>query len=361
MPFRVRDVTRDQPDQEGNVVRRLFIKIDALYAVYATDDRVTIQFADDQAQGAAQRKSMAALFLPRGTIDSLLNELRDRADRDRLKRADRYERRLADALTLGLQGQSNQAALEMEALKRDLIEERRSSARQTYLGASVAGGAGLLLLIAFLSWALGGTFRPAQVAEAASLWFAAAIGVIGAFFSSALAVRARQIEPGISFWDTAVDASLRLFVGAVSGGLLYALIQSGAFGLTIGSATVGGGDAFASRGADWLLLLLVAFIAGFLERLVPEMLARVSATDAKTVPAALTATAAAEDAASDERHPLGPAAPAAAAPPPPGDAADDPEADEDDCCDRPGAPELLTEDIELPETVGGVAPARIAA
>ncbi|MEH3107966.1 MAG: hypothetical protein PGN09_12010 [Sphingomonas fennica] len=158
-----------------------------------------------------------------------------------------------------------------------------------------------------------------------------------------------------------MDASLRLFVGAVSGALLYALIHSKAFGLTIGSATIGGGDAFASRGADWLLLLLVAFVAGFLERLVPDMLARVSAVDAKTVPAALTATAAAEDAASDERHPLGPAAPPAAAAPPAGDAADDPEADDDDCCDRPGTADLLTEDIELPETVGGVAPARLAA
>jgi len=362
MTFSVADLTRFMPDGAGVIVQQIYIKIDGLYAVYRTEERVVIQYADDPGKGADQRKSLSELYVNRGFVDSLLDEICDNQDPKCQARVLRYQRRLADALTLGLQGQCNLAATELDSLKQALVEERKSRARQSYLVASFGVAATLVLLIAILSSSLVNFGLSAdRSAAAASMWFAAAVGTIGAFFSTILAVRNREIEPSISIRDTVIDAALRLFVGAISGTLLYVLIKVKAFGLTIGSAQINGDDSFASGGTGWLLVLLVAFVAGFLERLVPDMLAKVSATAAKDSKPPLSAKSAAEDAASSETNPLGQqaapgaaAAGAAAAASPTAPEPDDPERDEDDCCDRPGTPDLLTEDVELPEAVGGV-------
>jgi hypothetical protein len=364
MTFKVADLCRDQLDAAGVKVEQIYVKVDGLYAIYRTNERIVIQYADDQVQGADQRKSLSEVCITRGTIDSLLDELRDTEDPNRLKRARRYERRLVDALALGLQGQTNSASIEMERLKQDLVEERRSGSRQAYLAASLAVGVGLILLIALFSSSLFNFGLPNdRRSVSASMWFSAAVGTVGAFCSTALAIRNREIEPSISVRDTMVDAGLRMLVGALSGALLYALIKVGAFGLSVGNARIDGNAAFLSSGSGWLLVLLVAFVAGFLERLVPNLLAKSTPIETAGAKTSITARSAAEDAASTERNPLGKVtgagAGAAGAAPfdavSPGDeTSDDPEKDEDDCCDRPGTPDLLTQDIELPEALGGV-------
>ena len=361
MTFKVADLCRNHLDSTGVMVEQVYTKVEGLYAVYRTEERIVIQFSDDQAQGADQRKSLSDLYVPRGEIDTLLDEMRETRDKLRLSRARRYERRLADALTLGLQGQSNQALAEVERLKQDLLEERKSSARQFYLLASLAVGAPLILLIALLSSGLFdfGLSGPQRVV-ANSMWFAAAVGTVGAFFSTAMAIRNREIEPSISLQDTMLDAGLRMLVGALSGALVYALVKAGAFAMKIGNADINDSEAFSSGGADWLLVLLVAFIAGFLERLVPNLLAKASAGEVKQTKTTISSRSAAEDAASSELNPLGqpaggqPAPGAPTDPADPADESDDPESGEDLCTDRPGTPEHVTQDVELPETLGGV-------
>ncbi len=151
-----------------------------------------------------------------------------------------------------------------------------------------------------------------------------------------------------------------MFVGALSGALLYALIEARAFSIAIGGANIdGAAPGFSSGGSDWPLLLLIAFVAGFFERFVPDLLAKASVGAVPETKPAMSSRSVAEDAASSELNPLGKATGVAL--PPPDDAAvaeaaaeDDPEKDVDDCSDRPATPELLTQDVELPEAVGGV-------
>lgn len=368
MTFRVADICRNKLDAAGAMIEQVYIKVSGLYAVYRTDERVVIQFADDETQGGAQRKCLSELSVSRGAVDSLLDDIRHH--RPRQKRARRYEHRLADALTLALQGQANQASTEVESLKQDLLEERKSDARLAYLATSLGVGAGLILLIALLSSSLFNFgIAGSRASVTTSMWFAAAIGTVGAFFSTVLAIRRREIEPRISTRDTIVDAGLRMVVGALSGVLIYVLIKAGAFGLSIGRAHIDDGQDFSSVGTRWLLVLLVAFVAGFLERLVPDMLAKASASEAKVVQPPLSSRSMAEDAAASERNPLGQtrngetAAERVEGAPTSGGGSpteDDPDRNVDNCCDRPNTPELLTQDVELPEALGGVeeAPAR---
>src|SRR5262249_54615019 len=138
---------------------------------------------------------------------------------------------------------------------------------------------------------------------AQTLWYAGCIGTIGAFFSIAIAIRNRTVETGPITRDTILDAALRILVGALGGALLIALIKSGAFGLTIGTADIKESKDLLSPGSAWLLVFLVAFIAGFFERMVPDLLAKAAPKEVAAQQAPPRRPA--EDSAANERNPLG--------------------------------------------------------
>lgn len=353
----VANIVKGWPDASGAVIREIDIKIDGLYAVYRTDSRVMIQFADDQALGADQRKSLVDLYVIRGSINSSLDELRATGDQNRIAQVARYERRLADALIIGLQGQVQHALTELESLKQDLSDERGSRARLTYLLTAFLGACVLMVIIAAVNSPL---FR-AQEEKAQTLWFAAAVGVVGAFFSIAIAIRNKTITTTLITRDTVIDAILRIFVGALAGALMLALIKTGAFSLTIGNAVIAEGAGLISTGEGWLLVLLVAFVAGFFERLVPDLLTKATPTDAAASQQSGRRATVSETAA-NERNPLG-NNPAHADPgagvgngkaPAPAPANELTRFEGEDCCgDQPKDSEV-TEDVELPEALGGV-------
>lgn len=351
--FRVADLKVGEPDAAENIVVEICYRVSRTYAVYRTEERVMIQFADsdnaDPLLGANQRKSLTDLLITRGEIDSLLSELRESEDRDRAARnlVRRAQRRLADSLMIALTGGTNQAAQDLAAIKSLLIDDRASRTRVGYLGWAAASGIAIIL-IALLT----GLFFDDRAPTQKSLCFSAGVGVIGALFSIAIALRKREIDTTHPRLDIFVDAALRVSVGALSGSLLYALIASNAFGLTIGSKHIEGSAAFMSTGSDWLLVLLVAFIAGFSQQIVPDLLARATVNDAKPVPS-MTPSSAAKDAASSEANPAGGMVRTSAPVTP---TADEGNQDIDDCCDRPGADTDIVDDAELPEAVGGVEP-----
>jgi hypothetical protein len=155
-----------------------------------------------------------------------------------------------------------------------------------------------------------------------------------------------------------------MFVGALGGALLLGLIQSGAVGLIIGGARIirsGTDTSLLSLSTGWLLILLVAFVGGFFERMVPDLLNKATTVDGPGQTQAPTRRATAVSEA-NERNPLGrPQAPGEA-PTTSDDSNDtstsnvgDPvDEDVDDCCDHDTHLAADTEDVELPEAIGGV-------
>ena len=348
--FRVADLAVGAPDAADKTVVEIYYRVARTFAVYRTEERVMVQFADsdneDPQLGANQRKSMTDLFATRGEIDSLLAELRDECDGAARNLARRTRRGLADALMIALTGGTNQAAQDLAAIKAELVEDRGSRMRAGYLVWAAGCGVAIILLAWWIGHYISGAVEK-------SLCFSAGVGVVGALFSIVIAIRSRSIDTTHPKLDIFVDAGLRVLVGAMSGVLLYALIQSGAFGFSIGSKEiVSDATMFTSRGDDWLLVLLVAFVAGFSQQIVPDLLAKATATDAPAKPA-MPPGAAARDAASSEANPSGGTAERSATAPA-AKRALDPDADTDDCCDRPATDDVVTPDTELPEAVGGV-------
>jgi multisubunit Na+/H+ antiporter MnhB subunit len=110
-------------------------------------------------------------------------------------------------------------------------------------------------------------FYPFQETSS-DLWLAAKAGLIGAAFSIALAIRGRTVALDTDLVDNVTDGTLRLLIGVISAaGVLLLLLACGILpSLKIGDAN------FSASTLTWQMVLVIGFVGGFMERLVPDLL-----------------------------------------------------------------------------------------
>jgi hypothetical protein len=143
------------------------------------------------------------------------------------------------------------------------LAKRSARGRFQYLKWSF-GTATILIGLLFVA----SRFYPLQEASS-DLWLAAKAGLIGAAFSIALAIRGRTVALDTELLDNVTDGTLRLLIGVISAGVLLLLLACGILpSLKIGDAS------FAGSTLTWQMVLVVGFVGGFLERLVPDLLRR---------------------------------------------------------------------------------------
>ena len=346
----VAEVALNRPDAAGSPVEEVYARNPPFYAVYRTKDRVTVHYADagvmagGMEEQAKQRADLAPLNPLRGEIAGLIDGWRG-SERVKLKSKARYfDRRVADALIVALQGDLPSASSLLQAIKDDAKDERISWARFQYLLVASAAVLVVVSLIGFFTSEWFGKSVHAFPADTKSIWLASAVGAVGAFFSIATGIRGRTVLPDLRMRDNAADGVLRIVIGVIAAVVLVCLVQSKIVGLKIGEVEVAASTA--------TLVALIAFTAGFLERLVPDLLA-------KSVVAAP-----AEPAAQAVRPAVNPQLQPSPAVMPPVTSAEVHDHDVDDIsdaclCDPDKAidPDDATGDAELPVAVGGVAAA----
>jgi hypothetical protein len=248
---------------------KIYTKVRPKYAVYRTPDRVAVQFADDEQAASQQRKDMATLNLTRAQITGLIDGW-SRSKWELFKaKAKKFEGRVATALVLSLEGDSVAALASLNDTKADIIAERSSWGRFEYLiSASVLA---LLAITVF-------TFVQKKIypfsTPSGNIWLAARAGTVGAFFSIALAIRNRTVLTNLYRRDNFADATLRIVIGMIAAGVLILLLGSKLVpDFKIGDANISGTD------ITWQTVLVIGFVAGFLERLVPDLLEKAAARD----------------------------------------------------------------------------------
>ena len=348
----IADVRAGATDEMGDQIRYIYGIKPPNNAIYVTDKRLVVRFADDPLLKSEQRKGLASLNPIRGEINGLIDGWRLQYKRSGLReKAARYDRRVADALIVALEHDVDSAETILTQIKQDIIEDRVSWARLEYLVSA--------LLISFILITIVWLFASGQAYD---LWRSAAAGALGAFFSIALSIRGRTILPDLRRTSNITDASLRVLIGFVAASVLMAFVSSRA-------VTVGMGDArFDSASTPaWLFALLIGFLAGFSERLVPDLLAKASASTVaapprpqqQPLPAAEAGRTAAARAAAAAAVPVAAAELQGSQAPSlhePGQTADDPaphEAAVDHCvCDVELEASEVTRDDELPAGSG---------
>jgi hypothetical protein len=335
----VAEVRQNGRDAASVEIKEVYTKHPPEYAIYRTEERVMVHFADDDEQARQQSAILTPLNPIRGEIYGLLDGWRlSKAGRHK-STADGYFRRIADAIGIALQNDPASSLTVLTGIKTDIVEERTARARFEYLITALS----VSILVILLAWGIIGLYKPTSPAW--DLWFALAGGTLGAFFSIAIAIRSRTVLTDLQWRANTVDAVLRVIIGAIAAGVLVSLVQLQAVKFTIGEVTPNPGE------NPWLYILIVAFVAGFSERLVPDLLEKsrvdsstsplpVQAAVPKQPPSSSSTARQASNAVQDQK------------------AAEDEYRVEDCLCSTPVREEEATSDAELPVATGGIASPR---
>jgi hypothetical protein len=217
-----------------------------------------------------------------------------------------FDRRVADALVMALQGDPCHASGLLAEIKTDLLAERTSTARIDYIAIAALVTTAVLLVAGIVGSGLLGLAD--LTAPARLLWLACGAGALGALFSTGIAMRSRQILTDLQVRENRADAIVRICIGSIAGVLLVAMLMAKVVTFNFMSGLPADPGA-AVHGAEpgWLLCALVAFIGGFSERLVSGLLERAGAGGAapNNHLAGLTPLPAGAGLPANERNPLG--------------------------------------------------------
>lgn len=281
--FRVQDAEVGKPDFAGQTVLEIYGKVSTRFAVYRNAKQVMIQFADDDDEGVNQRSSLTPLASLRSEISAILADLALDPSSYQQAKVSKYTDQLGRALVVAMQGDLPRATSDLEKILVNLTEDRASDTRTWYLlWAAMATFATIILAwIIGSSWFVNAFGIPKIGDGWPKYWNAAAVGALGALFSIALQLRAREVRVDTQPWDNISDAVLRVFVGATSATLLTALFLGQFVEVSLSNTAV----RTSSEG-----LFIIAFAAGFTERLAADFLSSIGlagkrATPSTTVPA----------------------------------------------------------------------------
>ena len=247
----LKDIQVRTRDDRGVLITCVYAVEGDIYAIYQAGE-VMVHFADDPAKAQAQRKSILPISSARAEINALAEGLAHR---------EVYDRQLAYALQLALDGDMDGAKTTIAAAKTIVLERRAARGRFQYLNLSF-GAAAVMIGLLFLASRL----FPFHQTSSNLLWLAGEAGLVGAAFSIALAIRNRTVAPDTYPLDNLTDATLRLVIGVISAGVLLLLFTSGIMPrIKIGDANFGGDT------LTWQMVLVIGFLGGFMERLVPDL------------------------------------------------------------------------------------------
>ncbi|HYG28939.1 MAG TPA: hypothetical protein VD887_01870 [Allosphingosinicella sp.] len=296
MPINVEDIQPGQNDYAGNRILCVFAYNPPDYAVYRTEARVMVHFADRKQQARQQRRDLSKLTSMRGEINGLIDGWHDPGHTARAgdegpdsphfsigklfgggpsrseelyKRAIRYDRRVADAVVTALEGDCKTALRLLAEVKNDIISERTSMARWSYLKLAT-----FLVLAAIVAMTLLARWASPPLdfrAEVMPVWTAVSGGTVGAFFSIAIGLKGRTVLIDLQNRDNTADAILRILIGAVAGGVLMCLLVSGLLANSLINVELLKPD---HPDYSELMIFIIGFLGGFSERLVPDFLAQ---------------------------------------------------------------------------------------
>jgi hypothetical protein len=171
----------------------------------------------------------------RGEINGLIDGWRSSRQQDKEALTRLFDRRIADALAMALEGDAATAQTLLKGALETIAEERKSRGRieQLFYAGATAAAVALIALIG--SWFWGPQVTNYFADNANALLFAATVAGFGALISMGIAIRERSLATDLQTRDNIADAILRVVLGAVGAVLLIAMLRSDLIDIEVGN------------------------------------------------------------------------------------------------------------------------------
>jgi hypothetical protein len=277
MSFKLADLTVGKPDPRGRIVRDVLWSLDG-FKIYKTDQGISPFFSDNQDLAAIQRLRYLELA-DIADFNHLVNAVQPWhipfTNIPILRRGAvhssqvQYERELARCLAQALLGHGDTANEALATLGNRLAHRISNGARVWHLFINVLL-VSLLTVGAFFFVTSG--YQPKfgfSADNVREIGLTVMMGGVGALFSTTVRLQSMQVDATVPLYMHWVYATQRVIVGALGALILYFAFKSGVVTALIEPAT-GGITAETKFSPFWLSFMAV--LAGFSERLVPNLL-----------------------------------------------------------------------------------------
>lgn len=263
-----------KPDKVGNTVLEVYCATSA-YKVYRTARGVFVHFADCGRLETMQRAGFDALYGPLCSMRFLTSRMFRFGDRS----SSFYDHEIAQAIIQALNGRVELAVKSLNELVTVASDRVANENRVRYLLACLGtgfalGGVGAIAFY-FLFTGAGKELLGGDRLKVAAYILAAMMGGLGAVFSIAMSVRSLEIMPCQQSFMNYVIGAVRVLTGFVSGAVLILLLTSdliGGLGREIVNPEASGDAGLVATSPAWAKVALLGLIAGFAERLVPDLI-----------------------------------------------------------------------------------------
>jgi hypothetical protein len=254
---RIADIRKNRTDCRGEKIDFVYFRRQD-YAIYRSAGSIMVHYSDDPKIANEQATNTAELLPLRGTLQNLVKDMVS---------PHAYHWQIAEAFRLGLDKQKDAAKRTLEAAIEHVMAKRISKGRTWYIFYS--GIAAIMVVLGAIAAALWCPFAVPPTPAGTGLHhflMATGSGAMGALLSIAIAIRARtQVTDGDRV-SNAIDGTLRILIGVISAAALYLVLDSNLLdGVSLSVEKLG-------KERVWQIALLSGFVAGFLERLVPDLL-----------------------------------------------------------------------------------------
>ncbi|MEP5759396.1 MAG: hypothetical protein ABJ327_08885 [Litoreibacter sp.] len=282
MEFKLCDLEVGKEDPRGRVVRDILWAVDA-FKIYKTDGGISPFFSDTAAVAAKQRLAYLELGAGIAEFNHLIHTLtlrhkRPRGNSGELMSRDKnsllhYEREMARCVAQAMFGNLDDAKTSLSALRNRLAAKISNHGRVVHLlinivlvAIAIAGG----LIFAKSGYVSVFSF------DVKEMGLAVMMGSVGALFSTISRLQQMEVDPTITHHMHWVYGAQRVLVGALGGMVLYFGIKSGIVSALFAPLEKATSVTIPAQGPapglDSYWLSFVCMLAGFSERLVPNLL-----------------------------------------------------------------------------------------
>ncbi|WP_193170338.1 hypothetical protein [Nisaea nitritireducens] len=278
--FKLSDLKVGAPDKRGIVVTAILWAMHD-FKIYMTEKGISPQFSDDPAQAQTQRENYLSLGPELADLNQQINLMKVGWARvlawiahqfgfPEDPRHNYYEQETAKGIAQALIDQPDKGRETLSDLSKRISKRLSNFMRVLYFTVCVVATVAITIGLAIYTERM-----PTPATETIlglnkfNVSVAAVMGCLGALLSTAIGLRSLSIDPAATLTINITYAIQRMLVGILGAVILHIALKSGLINNLVGTAQNTGAE---GNAADKLAFLSV--LAGFSERLVPNLLDR---------------------------------------------------------------------------------------